>query len=503
MIYYADQNGCTIRLLQTSDNKRYKLSSLRSDEGEIKALINFPYFNTSFGVIGRYQGDVFNNTVDQANFEGNNIVIFKDNSYKIGKFNSWDYQDITNISAGFCPSHVLKRGEELEASPTLSVNMNAKVNRTAICKDDEYHFIAGESIAVLDFIEEIKKKYPDYEFIAVGDGGGSTELIINGKIQNKLQDGSERANYCALAFIKPNQESSDGEEGEEGENKLFTLRLSKDGMKDNPYWYDSNINAGAKDGLYLPNCTTYASGRFSELNGRNMRDIMKNRVGFGNAKDWYANTKLEKGATPRVGSIACFDGSVGHVAIVEKVNDDGTVLVSQSNYEKKKDYNSINYFQTRTYKLEVGKKAKGVGLIFQGYIYAPYIKTAVKRNENKPQVEILADKLRVRKQANGDWQEGIFAPLGLYDILETKEAGAYTWAKLDKDVWIALNDKDGWTKTYTKESIDYKKLYEEEVKKYNELLDKYNILDIKNSNNEAKLSKATLKLEKIGEILNE
>lgn len=502
MLYYADQNNNDIRLLQTSDYKRYKLSSIKSDEGEIKALINFPFFSSNY-IVGRYQGDVFNNTVDQANFEGNNIVIFKDNSYKIGKFNSWDYQDIANISAGFCPSAVLAKGETLEISNTIlkqkQFSMTAKINRTALICDGEYHFAVGENVDVNTFIKALQTKYPNYDFIALGDSGGSSELIIDGKIQNKLSDGSERPNYCGLAFIKKKEETK-----ENGSKKLFCPRLSKDGMKNSPYWYDNSINAGAKDGLFLPNCTTYASGRFSELNGQNMRNIMKNRVGFGNAKEWYKETKLEKGSAPKEGAIACFDGTVGHVAIVERVNKDGTVLVSQSNYESVKNYNSVNYFQTKAYKLEVGKVASGVGLKFLGYIYAPYIKSEATRDKNKNQVEVLADKLRIRKTSNGEWVEGIFAPLGLYDIIETKVDGNYTWAKLDNERWIALNDVEGWTKTYLKETqTDKDKIISDLRAELQAKSDEINNLNKKVADGESKLKTAKNELESINNKLEQ
>ena len=439
-IYYADQNGSTIRLLQSGDYKKYKLSAFKSDEGNIKAIVNFPFFANGF-VVGRYQGDEFDNRVDQENFKGLNIVITKDNAYHIGEYNGWDYCDINNVLAGFCPSAVLLKGKELEISDTIieqkQWSKNSKVNRTALIYDTEYHFAVCENLTVDSFLTELKNKYPKYEFIALGDSGGSSELIIDGKIQNTLSDGSERPNYCGLAFLKTTNT-----------RKLFCPRYSKDGMKDNKYWYDNSYNAGSNGDAALPNCVTYCSGRLSEANGENLRNIMSGRTGFGNAKEWYNSTTLEKGSTPKVGAVACFTGTLGHVAFVEKVNDDGTVTVSQSNYQSSKDYNSSNYFQVKTYKLEVGKVASGVGLTFQGYIYSPNIKTSVNRDASKDQVEVLAERLKVRKAANGDWDEGIFAPLGIYDILETKTEGEYTWAKLADECWIAINDVDGWTKTY-------------------------------------------------------
>lgn len=520
-IYYADQNGYKIRLLQTSDYKKYKLSKITSDEGEIKAIVNFPFFSSTY-VVGRYQGDEFDNRVDQENFKGNNIVITTDNQWHIGEYNGWDYCNIDEVLAGFCPSAVLLKGKELEISDTIieqkQWSKTSKVNRTALIYDTEYHFAVGENVNVDTFLNELKAKYPNYEFIALGDSGGSSELIINGVIQNNLSDGDERPNFCGLAFIKTSSTK-----------KLFCPRYSKDGMKNNKYWYDKTWNAGFNNGASgdsaLPNCVTYASGRFSEENDENLRNIMSNQTGFPNANSWYANTKMSKGSTPKLGAIACFGGTLGHVAIVEAINNDGTITVSQSNYQAKKDYNSSNYFQVKTYNnFEVGKVASGVGLTFQGYIYPPNLRYAASRDTSKDQIEVLAERLKVRKSANGDWKEGIFAPIGIFDIQEVKTAGDYTWAKLDDECWIAMNDTDGWTKTYMRENNssdntpteDWKTKYEELKAQYGTLETQYqdalaqistlanensalneNITALKNNNNE--LSE---KINKIKEIIN-
>lgn len=59
-------------------------------------------------------------------------------------------------------------------------------------------------------------------------------------------------------------------------------------MKWNKYWYDNSYKAGPNGDSASPNCTTYASGRFSELNGQNLRNTMKGRTSFGNAEEWYS-----------------------------------------------------------------------------------------------------------------------------------------------------------------------------------------------------------------------
>ena len=151
--------------------------------------------------------------------------------------------------------------------------------------------------------------------------------------------------------------------------------------------------------------------------------------------------------------------------------------------------------------------AQGVGLVFQGYIYPPNVRYAVERDTSTDQVEILAERLKVRKSPNGDWVEGIFAPLGIYNILGVQTAGEYTWAKLDNECWIALNDKDGWTRTYLKESDkpqedDYKAKYEElekvcnDLKNDNKALENdYKALSVENIELTKKIKQLTTELE--------
>ena len=152
---------------------------------------------------------------------------------------------------------------------------------------------------------------------------------------------------------------------------MFTPRLTKEGMLNNPLWYSSEYNFSGES-LKLPNCTCYCLGRSSEIAGRNVKREMFPDL-IPNATNWYSYCKWEHGTEPKLGAIAVWAGTAGHVAIVEKINKTGTITVSQSNYEEKKDYNSPNYFQTRTYNLVVGKKTAGVGLKFKGYIYNPYV----------------------------------------------------------------------------------------------------------------------------------
>lgn len=92
-----------------------------------------------------------------------------------------------------------------------------------------------------------------------------------------------------------------------------------------------------------------------------------------NAEDWFGyKDGYKRGSTPRVGAIICWrkgkagyskDGA-GHVAFVERVNADGSILISQSGY----------YSKTRMWTQTLTKKSGwhcGTGLTFQGFIYPP------------------------------------------------------------------------------------------------------------------------------------
>lgn len=120
-----------------------------------------------------------------------------------------------------------------------------------------------------------------------------------------------------------------------------------------------------KNGSCLPNCVGYAWGRWREILGK------KHNLSTANAENWWGHTSdgYKRGQTPKLGAVMCWrkgkagnsaDGA-GHVAVVEKINADGSVTYSNSNY-------SGTRFYTNTlkppYKL-------GSAYTFQGFIYLP------------------------------------------------------------------------------------------------------------------------------------
>lgn len=113
------------------------------------------------------------------------------------------------------------------------------------------------------------------------------------------------------------------------------------------------------NGSALPNCVGYAWGRVYEYSGK------RPTLSRGNAENWYNyNDGLPRGTEPKIGGVICFRNKnnirgAGHVAIVEKINSDGTITTSNSSYGGAR-------FETITYAFPYEQG----DLVFQGFIYA-------------------------------------------------------------------------------------------------------------------------------------
>ena len=148
----------------------------------------------------------------------------------------------------------------------------------------------------------------------------------------------------------------------------FTPRLSAPSWT-SPYWINVNyggmnrcIVRNSSTGLVVPNCTGWAWGRFMEIMGT------QPKLSVGNAGTWYLQTSdgYQRGNTPRLGAVACWSkpGAAGHVAIVEQINSDGTITLSESGYSSSSKFwtsrqSPPNYYSS-AYK-------------FQGFIYNPAV----------------------------------------------------------------------------------------------------------------------------------
>lgn len=162
----------------------------------------------------------------------------------------------------------------------------------------------------------------------------------------------------------------------------YKQRLSAPSTTDKNYLHytDGGYNycIEIKNGSCLPNCVGYAWGRWREILG------YKHKLSMGNAENFYLkNDGYTRGQAPKLGAVICWrkgkannanDGA-GHVAIVEKINEDGTILCSESNYGGSR-------FNTRTLKAS-NSYYLGKNYTFQGFIYLP-----ISFEEEKPKEEI-------------------------------------------------------------------------------------------------------------------
>lgn len=168
---------------------------------------------------------------------------------------------------------------------------------------------------------------------------------------------------------------------------MFTVRTAKPGAGNKCYirqatgGWNSCIQGSPTDSQcnVLANCVGYANGRFNEI----YNEITGNRSNKYNTLNCNAenfierarNAGLEVGQTPRAGAIMCWqkgttlsgsDGA-GHVAVVERVNSDGSVYTSESGYGSSAFWNQTRYNNN-------GRWGIGSGHTFRGFIYNPTVK---------------------------------------------------------------------------------------------------------------------------------
>ena len=234
---YTKECKQKIRLLQAS--KTYPLSQFYSEESKVAAMTNCSYFTSSY-VNGRNQGDLKNDTYSDAeNGKWCDLVFFKDGTWKAGKFNSWDYKD--NVVAGFSPVVMQCNNNTYFSSLINGYNtkLTTRAPQTAICiaANNDVALIVSDGRSssnagltgqeLFNFIDEI---FPNNQVKALLDGGGSSEMIVNGIIVNKPSDGGERKMLNALAFI----------EGKEQPKEVEILYPCADG------WVSQGFHSGHK-----------------------------------------------------------------------------------------------------------------------------------------------------------------------------------------------------------------------------------------------------------------
>ena len=121
-----------------------------------------------------------------------------------------------------------------------------------------------------------------------------------------------------------------------------------------------------KTGYVLPNCVGYAHGRLLEILGQSKVNW---KIPACNAEDWYTQAKkngMSVGATPKLGSVIVWskgklqnaaDGA-GHIAVVEAISADGSIVISESGY-------NAYMFKTETVKKPYNRS----GYKLEGFVY--------------------------------------------------------------------------------------------------------------------------------------
>lgn len=165
---------------------------------------------------------------------------------------------------------------------------------------------------------------------------GDTINTVEGNTSAKYWQNSEVAeksySYTSnviVGYFPLSQHITSSSSSAGGSNGSWSVRTVSPNANDSAYslpvnpfpsMFDHGANAG--------NCTAYAYGRVYETQGINLNIN-------GNAGDWwyYSSSNSKHSQVASAGAVLCWsDGGAGHVAFVEKVNGDGSLVISESGY---------------------------------------------------------------------------------------------------------------------------------------------------------------------------
>lgn len=226
---------------------------------------------------------------------------------------------------------------------------------------------------------------------------------------------------------------------------MYLVRESKISLSNPHYKPNGEYNTfSPTDDRQIPNCTVYALLRAYEAIGKKVKGIAsKNSYGFGNAKNWWDNSGMEKLSQPVDGCIAVFDGNCGHVAFVERVIDSTHAVITESSYHQNKDLRNKYFWNKQEAELIVGKATlSGVGKLL-GFLKIPVDDIRVNPDPNKKQITATQTYHSVRinpSKTSNHVQDGCYLLPGTYDVLETTEAEGYTWCRIADNCWVAVCD---------------------------------------------------------------
>lgn len=168
----------------------------------------------------------------------------------------------------------------------------------------------------------------------------------------------------------------------------------------------------------LANCVGYAAARFNEIGNYGQWSYWNYPP---NAEDWWARSLtegLERGQEPKLGAVVVWEGigqAAGHVAIVEEINEDGSIVTSESGYGAAQPF-----WTTRRIKGS-GNWGSGGGYKFLGFVYQPDnpIKPsrALKKGMQGEDVREMQEKLIQKGYMRSNEADGDFGVITLGGLL--------------------------------------------------------------------------------------
>ena len=213
---------------------------------------------------------------------------------------------------------------------------------------------------------------------------------------------------------------------------MFKERLTRP-EAGNPY-YNRIVSGGYSGAIkghptdagcdVLSNCVGYAAGRFNEIIGAGKFVYFQHPP---NAEDFYDTgiaAGLKVGTQPKLGAIICWakgkthDGSdgAGHVAVVEQIKSDGSIITSESGY------NAKNPFWTQHRYRESGNWGQTSAYRFLGFIYQPGeqatgFSRAIRKGDAGCDVELMQARLAAKGYLRKNEIDGDYGVITLGALL--------------------------------------------------------------------------------------
>lgn len=202
---------------------------------------------------------------------------------------------------------------------------------------------------------------------------------------------------------------------------MFKARLTK--PESGNKYYNTPANGGYAVGAILgnpcdkgcnilANCVGYAAGRFNEIIGAGKWEYLTYPSNAENFIDIAKQQGLKTGDIPKLGAIIVWakgktwnsaDGA-GHVAVVEKINTDGSIITSESGYGAK------NIFWTTHREKGGGNWGESTAYRFLGFVYQPNSEKArvLKKGDFGEDVEMMQARLHAlgylrKNEIDGDF----------------------------------------------------------------------------------------------------